>query len=268
MTDVQMAPEAVSAPLPDVALPDAPNDAPARGEASAPDLESLARDMGWRPKEDWKGDDSGWRDAGEFVKHTVDANRTLKRELGEVKDVVKGLSKTNERILERELAKQRKALERQFAEAVDANDPTAARQVSAQIDALERQSSPSGPLTPEQKVEYQRRFKADNPWFGADTEATAYATAMAGVANQEGKSPEEQLAYAAEKVRKRFPELFDKPAERRTPPSVEGGSRSSPPAKKTYPPAVLQAAKAAVDRGRADSVAEYCSMYDKEMGRD
>ena len=259
MTDVQMAPEAPSAPLPDVALPDAPNDAPARGEASAPDLESLARDMGWRPKEDWKGDDSGWRDAGEFVKHTVDANRTLKRELGEVKDVVKGLSKTNERILERELAKQRKALERQFAEAVDANDPTAARQVSAQIDALDR--------TPV-ATDYKSKFKADNPWFGVDTEASAYATAMAGVAASEGKDPEAQLAYASEKVRKRFPELFDKPAERRTPPSVEGGSRSSPPAKKTYPPAVLQAAKAAVERGRADSVAEYCSMYDKEMGRD
>ena len=259
MTDVQMAPEAPSAPLPDVALPDAPNDAPARGEASAPDLESLARDMGWRPKEDWKGDDSGWRDAGEFVKHTVDANRTLKRELGEVKDVVKGLSKTNERILERELAKQRKALERQFAEAVDANDPTAARQVSAQIDALDR--------TPV-ATDYKSKFKADNPWFGVDTEASAYATAMAGVAASEGKDPEAQLAYASEKVRKRFPELFDKPAERRTPPAVEGGSRGSPPPRKTYPPAVPAAAKAAVDRGRADSVAEYCSMYDKEMGRD
>lgn len=259
MTDVQMAPEAPSAPLPDVALPDAPNDAPARGEASTPDLESLARDMGWRPKEDWKGDDSGWRDAGEFVKHTVDANRTLKRELGEVKDVVKGLSKTNERILERELAKQRKALERQFAEAVDANDPTAARQVSAQIDALDR--------TPV-ATDYKSKFKADNPWFGVDTEASAYATAMAGVAASEGKDPEAQLAYASEKVRKRFPELFDKPTERRTPPAVEGGSRGSPPPRKTYPPAVLAAAKAAVDRGRADSVAEYCSMYDKEMGRD
>ena len=259
MTDVQMAPEAPSAPLPDVALPDTPNDAPARGEASAPDLESLARDMGWRPKEDWKGDDSGWRDAGEFVKHTVDANRTLKRELGEVKDVVKGLSKTNERILERELAKQRKALERQFAEAVDANDPTAARQVSAQIDALDR--------TPV-ATDYKSKFKEDNPWFGVDTEASAYATAMAGVAASEGKDPEAQLAYASEKVRKRFPELFDKPTERRTPPAVEGGSRGSPPPRKTYPPAVLAAAKAAVDRGRADSVAEYCSMYDKEMGRD
>ena len=259
MTDVQMAPEAPSAPLPDVALPDVPNEAPARGEASTPDLESLARDMGWRPKEDWKGDDSGWRDAGEFVKHTVDANRTLKRELGEVKDVVKGLSKTNERILERELAKQRKTLERQFAEAVDANDPTAARQVSAQIDALDR--------TPV-ATDYKSKFKADNPWFGVDTEASAYATAMAGVAASEGKDPEAQLAYASEKVRKRFPELFDKPAERRTPPAVEGGSRGSPPPRKTYPPAVLAAAKAAVDRGRADSVAEYCSMYDKEMGRD
>ena len=173
--------------------------------------------------------------------------------------MVKGLSKTNERILERELAKQRKALERQFAEAVDANDPTAARQVSAQIDALDR--------TPV-ATDYKSKFKADNPWFGVDTEASAYATAMAGVAASEGKDPEAQLAYASEKVRKRFPELFDKPAERRTPPSVEGGSRSSPSPKKTYPPAVLAAAKAAVDRGRADSVAEYCSMYDKEMGRD
>lgn len=265
MTDVQMAPEAHEAPAPDIAAPDTPNDAPARGEASAPDLESLARDMGWRPKEDWKGDDSGWRDAGEFVKHTVDANRTLKRELGEVKDVVKGLSKTNERILERELAKQRKALERQFAEAVDANDPTAARQVSAQIDALERQSSPSGPLTEEQKVQYQRQFKAENPWFGVDTEATAYATAMAGVANQEGKSPEQQLAFAAEKVRKRFPELFDKPVTQRNAPSVEGGQRGAPPPKKTYPPAVLNAARQAVERKRADSVQEYLAMYDAEM---
>ena len=251
MTDVQMAPEAPSAPLPDAPAPDATNEA----ARSAPDLESLARDMGWRPKEDWKGDDTGWRDAGEFVKHTVDANRTLKRELGEVKDTIKGLSKTNERILERELTKQRKALERQFAEAVDANDPTAARQASAAIDALDR--------TPATQ-DYKSKFKADNPWFGVDTEASAYATAMAGVAANEGKDPDAQLAYAAEKVRKRFPELFDKPAQRNAP-SVEGGQRGTPQAKKTYPPAVMAAAQDAVRRGRADSTAEYLAMYDKEV---
>jgi hypothetical protein len=255
MTDVQSAPEASSAPLPDVAAPDVPNDASASVARSAPDLEALARDMGWRPKEDWKGDDTGWRDAGEFVKHTVDANRTLKRELGEVKDVVKGLSKTNERILERELAKQRKALERQFAEAVDANDPTAARRVSAEIDALDR--------TPVAQ-DYKSKFKAENPWFGVDTEASAYATAMAGVAASEGKDPDAQLAYAAEKVRKRFPELFDKPAQRNAP-SVEGGQRGTPQAKKSYPPAVMAAAQDAVRRGRADSTAEYLAMYDKEV---
>jgi hypothetical protein len=253
MTDVQLAPTAEAAPPPDAPATQAPE---AQSAPQAPDLESLARDMGWRPKEDWKGDDTGWRDAGEFVKHTVDANRTLKRELGEVKDVVKGLSKTNERILERELAKQRKALERQFAEAVDANDPTAARRVSAEIDALDR--------TPVAQ-DYKSKFKAENPWFGVDTEASAYATAMAGVAASEGKDPDAQLAYAAEKVRKRFPELFDKPAAQRNAPSVEGGSRGAPQARKSYPPAVMAAAQDAVRRGRADSTAEYLAMYDKEV---
>jgi len=257
MTDVQIASEAPSAPLPDIAAPDVPNDAPAPVAASTPDLEALARDMGWRPKDDWKGDDSGWRDAAEFVKHTVDANRTLKRELGEVKDTIKGLSKTNEKILQRELDKQRVALERKFAQAVDANDPTEARRVSAEIDALERQ--------PVQQ-DYKAKFKADNPWFGDDKEATAYATAMAGVAASEGKDPDAQLAYAAEKVRKRFPELFDAKPTQRNAPSVEGGQRGAPPPKKTYPPAVLQAARQAVERKRADSVQEYLAMYDAEMG--
>jgi hypothetical protein len=256
VTDVQMAPEAQEAPAPDVAAPDIPNDAPAREAASPPDLEALAREMGWRPKEDWKGDDSGWRDAGEFVKHTVDANRTLKRELGEVKDTIKGLSKTNEKILQRELDKQRVALERKFAQAVDANDPTEARRVSAEIDALERQ--------PVQQ-DYKAKFRAENPWFGDDKEATAYATAMAGVAASEGKDPDAQLAYAAEKTRKRFPELFDAKPVQRNAPSVEGGQRGAPPPKKTYPPAVLNAARQAVERKRADSVQEYLAMYDAEM---
>lgn len=260
MTDVQLAPAAEAAPPPDVALPDTPSDIPVHAEPPLPSTpEDLAREMGWKEKSEWRGDASGWTDAATFLRNTINVNRGERKKSADLAEQLKRLSGVSERILERELAKQRTALERKFAEAVDANDPTAARQVSAQIDALDR--------TPAQ-TDYKSKFKADNPWFGVDTEASAYATAMAGVAASEGKDPEAQLAYASEKVRKRFPELFDKPAERRTAPQVEGGSRSSPPPKKTYPPAVLQAAKAAVDRGRADSVAEYCSMYDKEMGRD
>jgi len=263
MTDVQMAPEAQEAPAPDVAAPDIPNDAPAREgheSPSTPDLETLARDMGWKPKgngkDDWKGDDSGWVDAATFIRNTINVNRGERKKSADLAEQLNRLTSVNEKILQRELDKQRVALERKFAQAVDANDPTEARRVSAEIDALERQ--------PVQQ-DYKAKFKADNPWFGDDKEATAYATAMAGVAASEGKDPDAQLAYAAEKVRKRFPELFDAKPVQRNAPSVEGGQRGAPPPKKTYPPAVLNAARQAVERKRADSVQEYLAMYDAEM---
>lgn len=249
----EAAPQIATAPDAVAAQPDTQQ--AAHNDAPAPDLESLARDMGWRPKEDWKGDDSGWRDAATFVKQTVDVNRSLKKEMSEVKDTLKNLGSVNEKILQKELAKQRRSLEAEFGRAVDENNPAEARRISAELEALNR---------PAPAADYRSRFKTDNPWFESNREATAYAVAMAGEAGSDGKPPEEQLKYAAEMVRKRFPELFETEASRRQAPTVQGGQRTTPERKKTYPAEVMKAAQDAVSRKRADSVAEYLAMYDKE----
>lgn len=257
MTDVQQAaPDNVPAPVIESPAEAQHAEQQAESPQQAIDIEGLAREMGWRPREDWKGDDSGWRDAGEFVRNTVDANRATKRELAEVKDTLKNLSKVNEKILQKELDKQRRQLEKEHARAVDENNPAEARRLASEIDALDRQ-----PV----QTDYRSKFKQDNPWFEADTEATAYAIAMAGVAAGEGKAPEDQLAYAADKVRKRFPELFDSKPQR-TAPVLQTGQRGMPQPQKKYPPAVMAAANDAVRRGRAENVGEYLAMYDKEVG--
>lgn len=101
-------------------------------------LETEARDLGWKPKKDWKGDQSNWVDADEFLNRLKPTNlrdtldRTSK-ELAELKrqreaekrdfeDRLARLDKVNAKALERQkkqLLGQVKAAQRQAAEAGD-----------------------------------------------------------------------------------------------------------------------------------------------------
>lgn len=107
-------------------------------DADRKTLESEARSLGWKPKSEWKGDQSGWVDADEFLDQVKPARlrdtlHRTSRELAELKrqreaekrdfeDRLTRLDKLNAKSMERQRAQllaQLKAAQRQAAEAGD-----------------------------------------------------------------------------------------------------------------------------------------------------
>lgn len=216
-------------------------------------VEQLARDLGWKPKDEWKGDGAEWRGADEFLRKGLERNKNLSRDVKELKDAFAKVGKVNERIVQQAVEKERRELAQQYARAVEAKDIEGSLKIIRQIDALD---------APE-PVNYRQKFAQDNPWFEVDEAATAYAIMVCD--KNKDKDPEEQLRLASDAVRKRFPELSgERTREREEAPLVNAPNRSQPAKAKRYPPEVIKAAKDAVRRGRAANEGEYLAMYDQE----
>lgn len=180
-------------------------------------VEDLAAEMGWSPKDKWRGDPDAWRPAAEFLRSTVSVNKSLR---AEIKDIKRSIDKTTTQMAEEKFAKLKASLEARFEDAVESGDKQAAREVSAELAKLEAQK-PTG-ANPEEA------FAAENPWYGKDEDATAYAIGISRRLAAQGKSVDDQLKAAREGVEKRFPELFEVTPRRKAPAAVhEPGSRGA-----------------------------------------
>lgn len=222
-------------------------------DAAEPTLEDRAREMGWRPKEEFRGDDTKWVDAETFVKRGEEilpivranakkteedlakANATIadmKRSFAEFK---KFHSQTEQRALERA----RKELEREMAEAVEAKDHKAVREIAADMAALSKDVQTDGNGDPYATPDHTKAlsaWKGENPWFGSDRVMTAAANAIADELEAGGVRGEEQLAEVSKRIKAEFPHKFENerrkgPAavEGQTPPRRAGKSRSDLP---------------------------------------
>lgn len=227
------------------------NEADQGGSQTPSDIEALATEMGWAPKDQWRGNPEDWKDAKAFLKTTVDINRTLSKDVRELKQTTQRMAKASASLMERALAEQREDLEHRFAAAVANNDPTAARKAQKALDQL---------ADPGDATDHMAEFVARNPWYSKDEDAAAYAFAICE--RNKSKSPEEQLRLAEEGVRKRFPEHFSE-AKKAQPAVSDPGSRiASTPKGKTFAdlPRDAQAACVSFEKKgvkRADYVKSY-----------
>lgn len=199
------------------------SDADQGGSQTPSDIDALALEMGWAPKDQWRGNPDEWKDAKAFLKTTVDINRTLSKDVRELKKTTERMAKTSATIMERALSEQREDLEHRFAAAVAANDPKAARDAQKALDQLD---------VPGEATDHMTDFVARNPWFEKDQDAAAYAFAICE--RNKTKPAEEQLRLAEEAVKKRFPEHF--PDGKKPQPAVnDPGSRiAATPKGKTF----------------------------------
>jgi hypothetical protein len=221
-------------------------------------FDDLAKEMGWIPPDQYKGDAANFRGAEDYIKHGVQSTKALKRDLKAVKETADRLAKTSATITERALEKQRTELEAAHRKAVEDGDYAATVRAEREIRTLDAQAADISPET---------TFAAANPWYGKDDEATAYAVSVSQRLAAQGKGVDEQLEAAATAVRKRFPELFDdQPAPRKLPPPVNApGSRSNPTGKAaptfSQLPAAAQTAYAAYAKSMK---AQFGQDYTKE----
>lgn len=163
-------------------------------------LQNEARDMGWVPQDEWKGNPDEWRDAEEFVERgrsilpIVQATNkrlqsklltqderiaSLEASLEESRKAVAAIQKGYTEATKREVEKAKVELRQQLIAARDAGDIDAELEIQDQISNLkevgkqakednENQGNPDpkpkqGELHPDY-VAWQR----ENPWFGDD----------------------------------------------------------------------------------------------------
>lgn len=205
--------------------------------AQSPPVEDEARRLGWRPKDEFKGDESKWIDAETFVAKgreilpIVQANnKALEKKVAEMEKTMaearEFFSKSEKRAYEAAL----KDIEARMDAAVDAGDVATARAITKEATELaaEMKAAPK-PDAPKANPVFDS-WMEENPWFNVDDDLTAYAR---GLSFPAGTPDDEQLKLIAAKVKKAFPHKFEN-ARRAQPAAVEGAANGSRKAAKGW----------------------------------
>lgn len=188
-------------------------------------IEALARKMGWKSEEDWKGDppEGGLMAPEDYLTHRFSQNdrvaRELRRENAEFKRALEGFNDLQERAYQRAL----KDIEARQAKAVEEGDSDAYNATIQQRQALEEDRKAAQP----QQTEHPdfRAWAADNEWYNDDLEKTLYADQIAPVLMRKHGLEAGRALYdkVTEAVKAKFPDQNTQRRRQASP--VEGGGR-------------------------------------------
>lgn len=220
------------------------------GSAGSNEIESAASEMGWVPKEEYRGDPSKWVDAATFVErgaksgpilkerneHLIKEIQSIKAEFEQHKKVTEQFKKFQADQAERkanELKAQIAELRAQKSEAIRNGDGDAVNEIDDRIDTLKQSAKEVEKVEVEQPQNNAPHpdfasWKAENSWFDVDKPLTAYATEVAKEMRRKGDMSEGRVFFdkVKEAVRKDFPHKFGNP-NRNKPTSVETGTGGS-----------------------------------------
>ena len=206
-------------------------------------FEGRAKEIGWRPKEQFQGDPEKWVDAKTFVERgeqflpLVKAeNRRLQEQLARAEaerqadrialkaaqESIDGLKEFNREAAATELKAQRRQLRAELIAARREGDADKELQLQEQLDDLEDKvqqkptvmetkpttAEPAAPAAdPTQRPEFQQ-FLRENSWFNEDPIMRAASLAIMQQAAQEGRlegmTPAQRFSFAAAETRKKF----------------------------------------------------------------
>lgn len=236
---------------------------------TSPEIIAEARQMGWVPQEEFRGDESKWRNADDFVERgreilpivlknkeeLLHKNKVLENELKEIKSAMEDFKEYRKADKDRMYKQALSDLKFKKKEAVDNSDGEMVVAIDEAIDELkteqlEVKEQPKG-NTKEPVIDPEfMKWVNENDWY-ANNAVLQYAANAAGAEVMEespGLKGKPFLDKVTSKVRERYPEKFGN-ARRESASSVEEGGNSAPRGskKKTY--ANLPAdAKAACDK--------------------
>lgn len=209
---------------------------PPEGATEAPaerNWEDEARELGWRPAEDFPGDKARFVDAKTFVERAdtmlpiIKADRDkLKREMAELKRTMSQYVKHAEGAEQRAYERALKDLEAKHDEAVEAGDQVAARKALNEIRDLK--PATVAPPEPEFDIETARKelnaWVEENDWYVLDDAKRRYADMQAdmmGPAKDWSGGQKAWLDELGKRVERKF-------ASRPPNPVNPGGNRGAP----------------------------------------
>jgi len=237
-------------------------------EPPPPDpVDELARGMGWRPKDQFKGDPNLWKPAADYIKAGAEIQRGLSRDLKDLRGTVDTMTRTQAAILQQSIAAEREKLVSRYNKAVEDGNAQESFTVGRAIDNLNGQAQQL--LAPHHQVATPppeaEAWVERNGWFNSDPLARDLALAVAERYANANHGVEAQLAAAEREVRKIYPHLFG--ASSKDPPGVaQPGGRSGSGGKQgssyaDLPQEAKKVAKDMAERGVIPNVEAYAKQY-------
>lgn len=195
-------------------------------------IEARARELGWRPKEEYQGDEDNFVDAKEFVQRQplFEKIEHQSRELKNVKKTLDALKGHYTKVQETEYQRALATLEAKKAEAISDADGAKTIQIERQIANAQREfrEIQQQEQTPANDPAEFVSWKAKNAWYEKDESMRIFADALGTKLAKDGMTPAEVLDSVAKKVKTEFPHKFVNPNKANAPDvGVSGGNGRS-----------------------------------------
>jgi len=204
-----------------------------------PAIEQRAIAMGWRPKDEFHGDEEDFIDAKEFVRRQPLFEK-IESQNKQIKNVTKALetfkqhyTRVEQAAVERALAQ----LKNQRKEALSDGDGERFELLDdeikkAEAKVVEIEQVKNQPIVEETVVHPEwQAFQSRNPWYNTTGYMRKFADDVGTTLASQGLTPTEVLKQVEQAVRKEFPAKFTNPNKEYAP-SVEQSRGTSKPAGK------------------------------------
>jgi hypothetical protein len=200
-------------------------------ENTAPEhtpIQAKALEQGWKPKEQFEGDEAEFIDAPEFVRRGELFGKIehQSRELKSVKQALDALRVHNTKVEQAAYDRALKSLQDQRRSAMVEGETERAFALEDQIEDVKKEKErilrdvPKSFEPPQEFVEWQEK----NSWYGKDRVMRAAADKLGTDLAAEGKSPAEVLKLVEKEIKEAFPHKFTN-TNRERPGAVEASSR-------------------------------------------
>lgn len=178
-------------------------------EGAEPSIDEVASEMGWVPKDKFKGPADKWKPASQFIRDGKNIQERLSRDVKSLRDTLDTVSKTSGQILADKLQEQHRMLSERYAAAVEKGDPDEAFAAANEIMRVKAAAQPARAApAPETDAWVSKNSRVMN-----DPLAAQRALQICDAYARAGQSVPDQLANTEAVMKREFPHLFDdKPA--------------------------------------------------------
>jgi hypothetical protein len=200
--------------------------------AEVDSYEEIAKEQGWKPKEEYQGDPNKWRPAKEFVDRGELFSKidSLGRELKDTKKALTMLQEHHSKVRETEYKKaltELKTLQKKHLEEGNSDGYLETTELLTDLKAEQKAREVVNQTIPQQPQQEHPTFTNwlnENKWYQKNDEMRQFADAVGtGYAKlYQDLNPEEVLKYVTTQVKQRYKDFFVNP--NRTKPGLVGTS--------------------------------------------